>query len=99
MYYKVSRTWLTDRDGHSEQSTDRLPHMIAAESAEGGATAFVAENRGKLLGPVAEIMGDKATATAVDGKRVYVVFVERASESLTDPMMNARQREREFPSR
>ncbi|MGZ8867430.1 MAG: hypothetical protein ACXW2P_03725 [Thermoanaerobaculia bacterium] len=84
MYYKVERTWLTDRDGHSQQRTDRLPHMVSAESAEGAAMAFVSGDHANLLGPIGRIAGDKATATAVDRGRVYVVFVERASDSLAD---------------
>lgn len=84
MYYKIERTWLTDRDGHSKQSVDRLPHMVAADSAPAAVAAFVSSDRASLLGAVSEISGDRATATATDAGRVYVVFVERAADSVAD---------------
>jgi hypothetical protein len=99
VYYKVERTWLTDRDGHSHQSTDRLPHMISSDSAQGAAMAFVSADHASLLGPIGQITGDKATATAIDGGRVYVVFVERASDSLGDPVRDSREGEPHSPGR
>lgn len=90
MYYKIERTWLTDRDGHSQQTADRLPHMVSADSAPAAVMAFVSGDRARLLGPVSEIAGDKAAATAMDAGRVYVLFVERASDSLGDRRRNPR---------
>ena len=91
MFYRIERTWLTDRDGHSKQSTDRMPHMVAADSAPAAVRAFISGDRATLLGPVSEITGDKATATAIDAGRVYVVFVERASDSLADRKRESRE--------
>lgn len=84
MFYKVERTFLTDASGNSARSTDRLPHMIAADSANAAAAAFVTRDQGKMLGAVSDLPGDKATATALDQGRVFVVFVERASDSIND---------------
>jgi hypothetical protein len=84
MFYKIERTFLTDAGGNSARSTDRLPHMIAADSANAAAAAFVARDHGTMLGNISDLPGDKATATAADRGRVFVVFVERASDSIND---------------
>lgn len=99
MFYRIERTWLTDPDGHSKQSADRIPHMVAADSAPAAVTAFVSAGRASLLGPVSAIAGDKATATAMDAGRVYVVFVERASDSLSDRQHDSRDDDRAAPNR
>jgi hypothetical protein len=100
VYYRIERTYLTDRDGHSKQSTDRIPHLVSADSAQAAVMAFVSGDRASLLGPVSEISGDKATATAIDAGRVYVVFVERASDSLSDRKRDPRDNdERAAPNR
>lgn len=91
MFYRIERIWLTDRDGHSKQSADRMPYMVSAESAPAAVKAFVAGERVSLLGAVTEISGDKATATAMDAGRVFVVFVERASDSLGDRKRDPRE--------
>ena len=84
MYYKIERTFLTDRGGHSQPNSDRLPYMVSAESAQAAALAFITREQGNLLGPISQITGDKATATAARGGQVYVVFVERAADSIGD---------------
>ena len=84
MYYKIERTFLTDRDGRSQQNSDRLPYMVSAQSAQGAALAFIARDEANLLGPVSQVSGDKATATAARGGQVYVLFVERAADSIGD---------------
>ena len=84
MYYKIERTFLTNTEGRSEQNSDRLPYMVSAESAQAAALAFITSDHGNLLGPISQISGDKATATAAAGGQVYVVFVERAVDSIGD---------------
>ena len=84
MYYKIERTFLTNPDGLSQQSSDRLPYMVSAESAQSAALAFITRDQANLLGPISQVAGDKATATAARGGQVYVLFVERAADSIGD---------------
>lgn len=85
MDYRVSRTYITDSDGRSERLVDTTPHLVPAASARLAALAFIAMEGGVLVGPVSDVPGDSATATASCGGRVYVVLVERLQESFAPP--------------
>jgi hypothetical protein len=82
MYYRVSRTFLTDSGGRSERQEDRRPFLVQASNAADAAAAFIEDERANLVGDVTELPGDKATATAEAGNRRFVVFIERALEAL-----------------
>ncbi len=73
--------------------------MVSADSAPAAVMAFLSGDRSSLLGPVSPISGDKATATVIDAGRVYVVFVERASDSLSDRKHDPRDDDRAAPNR
>lgn len=85
MYYKIDRIYLTDREGQYQCVHDATPHLVPADSASASAVAFVTHENAVLLGPITTLAGDKATATAQIGKRVYVVFIERAAEAIRPP--------------
>ena len=82
MYYKVERTYLTNEQGEYQRLHDAKPYLIPASSASAAAMAFVTHEQGKMLGAATPLPGDKATATAECGERVYVIFVERAAEAV-----------------
>ena len=85
MYYKIERTYLTDAEGGNEQQPDKTPYFVAASDASSAASAFIANESGRLLGAVSSFAGDKATATGwVDG-RLYIVFVQRGAEAIASP--------------
>ena len=100
MYYRVERTYLTDESGRAQSVADRRPYMIVAESAREAAFAFVLHEGGEVLGTVSEIAGDKATATAVAGGRMFVIFLERGADALDirhrGPSGSSRERDREY---
>ena len=79
-YYRVERTYLTDSTGKSLQQND-APHYVSSECASSAISTFVDEDRARLVGPVSELQGDKATATAARDGRIYVVFAERGDEA------------------
>ena len=82
VYYKIERTYLTDAEGGNEQQPDRTPYFVAASDASTAASAFIANESGRLLGAVSSFAGDKATATGwVDG-RLYIIFVQRGAEAI-----------------
>ena len=85
MDYRVSRTYITDSAGHSNRLVDPTPHVVPAASARLAALAFIAMEGGVLVGPVGDVPGDSATATASLRGRVYVVLAERANEALAPP--------------
>jgi hypothetical protein len=85
MDYRVSRTYITDVGGHSNRLIDQTPHVVPAASARLAALAFIAMEGGVLVGPVSDVPGDSATATASVRGRVYVVLAERANEALAPP--------------
>ena len=82
MYYRIERTYLTNAAGDSEQEHDKVPYFVAAGSASAAASAFVSDDRGRLLGGVSTFPGDKATATAWSNGRLYILFVQRGAEAL-----------------
>jgi len=83
MYYQIDRTYLTDAGGSSHHAQDPKPHLVTGKSARDAAVQFISREEGRLLGSVAELPGDKATATAWAEGRVYVVFVQRGFEAIT----------------
>ena len=85
MYYRVERTYLTNVLGKYDRTPDRKPYLVLAGDASAAATAFVTDEHGHLLGPVTPLRGDKATATAAAGQRVFVIFVERAQDAIHLP--------------
>ena len=85
VYYKVDRTYLTNAAGDSEQQHDKTPYFVSAGSASGAAAAFVADERGRLLGGISAFAGDKATATAWANGRLYILFVQRGAEAVATP--------------
>jgi hypothetical protein len=86
MYYRVGRTYITDAEGRSVTSADPRPYLVAANSAAGAVTIFLETDKSRMMGGVSELQGDKATATAMrtDDRRVFVIFVERAAESIRE---------------
>jgi hypothetical protein len=80
-YYRVERTYLTDTTGKSRQQNDAA-HYVSSGCAISAVSAFVDQDRARLVGPVSELQGDKATATAVRDGQIYVVFAERGDEAL-----------------
>jgi hypothetical protein len=82
MYYKVDRTYLTNAEGDSEQQADSIPYFVAASNAASAAATFVNNESGRLLGCVSAFAGDKATATAWNDGRLYIIFVQRGAESI-----------------
>ena len=85
MDYRISRTYITDSDGHSQRLIDTTPHVVPAASARLAVLAFIAMEGGLLVGPVGDVPGDSATATASLRGRVYVVLAERAAETFAPP--------------
>jgi hypothetical protein len=85
MDYRVSRTYITDSNGRSQRLVDSAVHLVPAASARLAALAFIAMEGGLLVGPVSDVPGDSATATASCAGRVYVILVERSNESLARP--------------
>ena len=84
MYYRVGRTYITDAQGRSVTAVDPRPYLVSAESASTAALSFLEAEKSPMIGAVSEIQGDKATATASrsEDRRVFVIFVERAAESI-----------------
>ncbi len=82
MYYKVERTYLTNMQGDSEQQADAIPYFVSAADAPSAAAKFVTNESGRLLGCVSAFTGDKATATAWNDGRLYIIFVQRGAESI-----------------
>jgi hypothetical protein len=85
MDYRISRTYITDAAGRSNRLVDQTPHLVPAASARLAALAFIAMEGGVLVGPVSDVPGDSATATASLRGRFYVVLAERANEAFTPP--------------
>ena len=82
MYYKIDRTYLTDGEGKYQRVHDATPYLVPAGSAMASAIAFITHESAAAIGPITQLPGDKATATAQVGQRVYVIFIERAAESI-----------------
>jgi hypothetical protein len=82
VYYRIDRTYLTDEAGKYQRAHDSKPYLVPADSAGAAAVAFITNEMASLVGPVSMLPGDKATATAEVGHRVYVIFIERAAESV-----------------
>jgi hypothetical protein len=82
MDYRVSRTFITDSNGRMERLVDPAAHLVPAASARLAALAFIAMEGGVLVGPVSDVPGDSATATASCSGRFYVVLAERSHESV-----------------
>ncbi|HEU4520530.1 MAG TPA: hypothetical protein VFT12_00925 [Thermoanaerobaculia bacterium] len=82
MYYKIDRTYLTDGEGKYDRHHDATPYLVPGDSASASAIAFVSHEHAELLGVITPLPGDKATAMAQIGHRVYVIFIERAAEAI-----------------
>ncbi len=76
MPYEVERLYLTNDEGHPEQTRETTV-VIEAGSSKEAALAFVRAENARLLGSVCEVRGDQCTATAWNGGRLYVVTVWR----------------------
>ena len=91
VYYKIDRTFVTDADGRSARQYDLTPILVPAESAQGAVDSFlVTEDGVQLLGNVTVLAGDKAIATLGSGRRVFVIFVQRAAEAIHRPARESR---------
>lgn len=83
VYYKVDRTYITDADGRTSRQYDLLPLLVAAESAPEAVAVFAADDGAvRVVGEVTAPAGDKAVATLSSGRRLLVIFVQRAAESI-----------------
>lgn len=79
MYYRIERTYLANELTGSSLKAD-VPHYVSSESALLAASRFVNQDGARLIGPVSDLPGDKATATAWRDGSLYIVFVERGDE-------------------
>ncbi len=83
MYYKIERTYVTDEEGRSCSQVQLTPLLLPADNAPGAVAAFVvADGALTQLGDITHLRGDNAVATLTKGRRVMVIFVQRAAESL-----------------
>ena len=90
MYYKIDRTYVTDADGRSARQYDVTPILVPADNAPGAIASYLAsDGEMRQLGNVTALAGDKAVATLSIGRRVLVVFVQRAAESLVRASQDA----------
>ena len=82
MYYRIERTYLTDADGHSDRQYDLAPYMVSAADSASAAVAFLEGEDGQVLGEIAQFAGDRAVVTGMIGRRVCVLFSQRAAETI-----------------
>lgn len=82
MYYKVERTFLTNAAGQYGRARDPKPYLVQGDSASAAASAFITDESASLVGSITPLPGDKASATAEAGHRVFVIFIERAGEAI-----------------
>lgn len=98
MYYRIERTYLTDADGVSRRDYDLRPWLVAAADAENAIDAFVQGEGGILSGMTSPLPGDKAMGSATREGRFYILFAQRASESVAaEPANGEADRDRLRP--
>ena len=79
MHYRIERTFLTSADGRSDRQYDLAPYLIEAEDAVGAVAQFIREESATPMGGVTPLPGDKATGSALCGRRSFAVFAQRTS--------------------
>lgn len=94
MYYRIERTYLTDAKGSSLREYDLRPYLISALDADAAIESFVREEGGTLSGVTSPLPGDKAMGSATREGRFYIVFAQRAAETVGAALPAAGERAR-----
>ena len=89
MLYRVDRTYLTDAEGRSHRQYDMTPYFLSADDAADAVSRFINADDALLFGTVSRLAGDKATGSATNGRRFFVVFAQRGAESIQADLPSA----------